>query len=134
MSDNGVQVPQRQGEKLSFWASVEAEVCKLRRIQMVCLPTIVLAVIGTIFIWGIGTMSSVLWTFIRVFIFVAVLGEFYCFFKARKLACPKCHKRVAYLLHNPSYSKTDGALLLPKGLPPDMHQCPYCHADWEQAE
>ncbi len=134
MSDNGVQVPQSQGEKLSFRASVEVEVCKLRRIQMICLPTIVLAVIGTMFIWGIGTMSSVLWTVIRVIMFAAVLGEFYCFFKARKLTCPKCHKRVAYLLHDPYYSKVDGALLLPKGLPPDMHQCPYCHADWEHAE
>ena len=134
MSDNGVQVPQSQGEKLSFRASVKAEVCKLRRIQLICLPTIVLAVIGTMFIWGIGTMSSVLWTVIRVIMFVAVLGEFYCFFKARKLTCPKCHKRVAYLLHDPYYSKVDGALLLPKGLPPDMHQCPYCHADWEHAE
>ena len=105
MSDNGVQVPQSQGEKLSFRASVKAEVCKLRRIQLICLPTIVLAVIGTMFIWGIGTMSSVLWTVIRVIMFVAVLGEFYCFFKARKLTCPKCHKRVAYLLHDPYYSK-----------------------------
>ena len=134
MSDKGVQVPQSQGEKLSFRASVKAEVCKLRRIQLICLPTIVLAVIGTMFIWGIGTMSSVLWTVIRVIMFAAVLGEFYCYFKARKLTCPKCHKRVAYLLHDPYYSKVDGALLLPKGLPPDMHQCPYCHADWEQAE
>ena len=134
MSDNGVQVPQSQGEKLSFRVSVDREVCKLRRIQMICLSAIVLAFIGIMFIFSSGMLNSVLWTLLRVIAFFAVLGEFYCFFKARKLACPKCHKMVAYLLHDPSYSKMNGALLLPKGLPPDMHHCPYCHADWEQAE
>ena len=134
MSDNGVQVPQSQGEKLSFRASVDREVCKLRRIQMICLSAIVLAFIGIMFIFSSGMLNSVLWTLLRVIAFCGVFGEFYCFFKARKLACPKCHKMVAYLLHDPSYSKMNGALLLPKGLPPDMHQCPYCHADWEHAE
>ena len=122
---------ENQSEKCSFRGRVERQVYTLRRIQVICLPVLVLAFIGMILTWG---NYSTLVTFFRIIALAAFLGEKYCFFKARELVCPQCHKKVAYLLHDPSYSKTDGSLLLPKGLPPDVHQCPYCHADWESDE
>lgn len=116
---------------LSFRGSVEATVLRLRRMQMVCLPVIFLAPAGLLLTWEI---SLYLRLFFQVIALVAILVNAYCICKARKLACPKCHNKIAYLLLDPSYSKTGSPWLLPKGLPQEMHQCPYCHADWEQAE
>ena len=115
----------------SFRTYVEETVNRLRRMQVVCLPVIFLAPAGLLLTWE---KSLFLRLFLQVIALVAILVNFYCRYKAEKLACPKCHKKIAYLLLDPSYSKTEGPWLLPKGLPPEMHQCPYCHADWEQEE
>ena len=115
----------------SFRAYVNATVLRLWRMQMVCLPVIFLAPVGLLLTWE---TSLCLRLFFQVIALVAILVNFYCLSKARKLACPKCHKKIAYLLLDPSYSKTGSPWLLPKGLPQEMHQCPYCHADWELAE
>ena len=131
MNDDRVRTLQTQGEGASFRSRVEEQLRSLRRMQMICLPAILVAVIGMILTWGAGGAALALF---RVMGLDAFLGEMYCFCKARNLTCPKCHNKVAYLLQDPSYSRMDGALLLPKGLPSGMHQCPYCNADWERAE
>lgn len=127
MTDDNEQLTQI----LSFRASVETMVNRLRRMQMVCVSVIFLAPVGLLLTWEI---SLGLRLFFQVVCLAAILVNAYCLCKARKLACPKCHKKIAYLLLDPSYSKTDGPWLLPKGLPQEMHRCPYCHADWENAE
>ena len=123
---------QGDAEMKSFRTRVQAQILRLRRIQMICLPTIVIAFIGLMFT-AFLELNGAFRAFFTVFGGIAFLGELYCFFKARGLACPKCHKQIGYLLLDSSYSK-DGALLLPKSLPTNIHHCPYCHADWEQGE
>ena len=123
---------QGDAEMKSFKTRIQAQILRLRRIQMICLPTIVIAFIGLMFT-AFLELNGAFRAFFTVFGGFAFLGELYCFFKARGLACPKCRKQIGYLLLDSSYSK-NGALLLPKSLPTDIHHCPYCHADWEQGE
>ena len=123
---------QGDAEMQSFRMRIQAQILRLRRIQMICLPTIVIAFIGLMFT-AFLELNGAFRAFFTVFGGFAFLGELYCFFKARGLACPKCRKRIGYLLLDSSYSK-NGALLLPKSLPTDIHHCPYCHADWEHTE
>ena len=115
----------------SFRACVDATVHRLRRMQRLCVPVIFLAPVGLLLTWD---NSLFLRLFFQAITLVAILVNAFCLCKARKLACPKCGKKIAYLLLDPSYSKTGSPWLLPNGLPQDIHKCPYCHADWDQAE
>ncbi len=96
---------------------------------MLCLPMIVVAFIGLMFTASLELNSAFRACF-SVLGGLAFLGELCCILNGRGLTCPKCHKRVGYLL----LDSKNGGLLLPGGLPPDIHQCPYCHVEWEQAE
>jgi len=124
---------QGDAEMKSFRMRIQAQILRLRRIQMICLPTIVIAFIGLMFTASSLELNGAFRAFFTVFGAFAFLGELYCFFKARGLTCPKCRKRIGYLLLDSSHSK-NGALLMPDNLPSDIHQCPYCHADWEHTE
>ena len=119
-------------EMKSFRTRVQAQILRLRRIQMICLPSIVIAFIGLMFTASLE-LNGAFRVFFTVFGGFAFLGELCCFFKARGLVCPKCHKRIGYLLLDSSYSK-NGALFLPDDLPSRFHNCPYCHTDWNQTE
>ena len=123
---------QGETEMKSFRAGVQAQILRLRRIQLICLPSIVIAFIGLMFTASLE-LNGAFRVFFTVFGGFAFLGELCCFFKARGLVCPKCHKRIGYLLLDPSYSK-NGALLLLKSLPTDIHHCPYCHTDWDELQ
>ncbi len=124
------QVPQSSSEKTSFVARVEAQTDRLRRIQMLCLLTLF-----CVFFGSLNQAYAALDFCLKIVGMVAVVGMLYCYAQTSKIACPKCHKKIGYLLLDPNYAKTNGAILLPKeGLPADRHQCPYCHANWELPE
>ena len=120
-----------QAEQTSFRTKVKAQIQKLRRIQMICLPALFVAFIGLMLTASLEP-NGVFRACFTVLGLIAFLGELSCFFKARNLTCPKCHKRIGYLLLNPYYSESpSSALLLPDELPSRFHSCPYCHADWD---
>ncbi len=114
---------QGDAEMKSFRMRIQAQILRLRRIQMICLPTIVIAFIGLMFTASSLELNGAFRAFFTVFGAFAFLGELYCFFKARGLTCPKCRKRIGYLLLDSSHSK-NGALLMPDNLPSDIHQWP----------
>ena len=118
-------------ESTSFRMIVKAQTQRLRRIQMVCLPVLFVAFIVLMLTVSLE-LNSVFRACFIVLGLIAFLGELSTFFMARNLTCPKCHKRIGYLLLNPYYSgKPDSAFLLPDELPSRFHSCPYCHADWD---
>ena len=118
-------------EMKSFRACVQTQILRLRRIQQICLPSMLMAFIGLMFTasWELDGAFRVFFT---VFGGLAFLGELCCFFKARGLVCPECRKRIGCLFLDSSCSK-NGALLLPDGLL-TIHHCPHCHTDWERGE
>ena len=131
MMDCKDTTPTGQVEQPSFRMLVKAQTQRLRRIQMLCLPVLFVAFIGlmlTTFLELNGAFRACF----TVLGLIAFLGEISCVFKVRNLSCPKCHKRIGYLLLNPYYSgKPDSAFILPDELPSRFHDCPYCHADWD---
>ena len=99
---------------------------RLWRIQLVSLILILLGFVLPFFGWKSNVMLCG-----KILMLIGVIGEFYCWAKARQIKCPQCGKSLGYLLHDPSYSKTNGVILLPKGLPPDRHCCAYCKASFD---
>ena len=99
---------------------------KLRRIQSVSLILILVGFVLPFFGWKSEAMLCG-----KILMLVGLMGEFYCWAKARQIKCPQCRKSLGYLLHDPSYSKTNGVILLPKGLPRDIHCCAYCKASFD---
>ncbi|MCK5850245.1 MAG: hypothetical protein KAH23_04960 [Kiritimatiellae bacterium] len=51
---------------------------------------------------------------------------------AKKVQCPNCQKKLGYLLLDPSYSKTFSPIWLPRDIPDNINQCPYCHTNFEE--
>ena len=99
---------------------------KLWRIQLVSLILILLGFVLPFFGW-----ESKVMLYGKILMLIGLMGEFYCWAKARQIKCPQCGKKLGYLLLDPSYSKTNGAILLPKELPPDRHCCVYCKASFD---
>jgi hypothetical protein len=100
---------------------------RLWRIQLVSLILILLGFVLPFFGWKSNFILSG-----KILMLIGLMGEFYCWAKARQIKCPQCGKCLGYLLHDPSYSKTNGVILLPKGLPPDRDCCPYCKASFDE--
>ncbi len=100
----------------------------LRRIQLVSLILILIGIVLTVVRLNSEGVDG--W-YGKILALIGVIGEFYCWAKARQIKCPQCGKSLGYLLHDPSYSKTNGVLLLPKELPRDIHCCPYCRAGFD---
>ena len=97
----------------------------LRRIQLVSLILILIGIVLTVVRLNSEGVDG--W-YGKILALIGVIGEFYCWAKARQIKCPQCGKSLGYLLHDPSYSKTNDVLLLPKGSPPDRHCGAYCKA------
>ena len=100
----------------------------LRRIQLVSLILILLGIVLTIV--RLNSEGVDCW-YGKILALTGVIGEFYCWAKARQIKCPQCGKSLSYLLFDPSYSKTNGVIFLPKGLPSDRHYCAYCKASFD---
>ena len=100
----------------------------LRRIQLVSLILILIGIVLTVVRLNSEGVDG--WHG-KILALIGVIGEFYCWAKARQIKCPQCGKSLGYLLFDPSYSKTNGVILLPKGLPPDRHCCAYCKANFD---
>ena len=98
---------------------------RLRRIQSVSLILLLVGFVLPFFGWESNVML-----YGKILMLIGLIGEFYCWAKARQIKCPQCGKSLGYLLHDPSYSKTNGVLLLPKELPRDIHCCPFCKASF----
>ena len=99
---------------------------RLRRIQMVSLILLLVGFVLPFFGWESNVML-----YGKILMLIGFMGEFYCWAKARQIKCPQCGKSLGYLLHDPSYSKTNGVILLPKELPRDIHCCPFCRAGFD---
>jgi hypothetical protein len=99
----------------------------LRRIQLVSLILILLGFVLPFFGWKSNVILCG-----KILMLIGLVGEFYCWAKAKQIKCPQCGKSLGYLLHDPSYSKTSGVLLLPKELPRDIHCCAYCKASFDE--
>ena len=98
----------------------------LRRIQLVSLILILLGFVLPFCGWKSNVILCG-----KILMLIGLVGEFYCWSKAKQIKCPQCGKSLGYLLHDPSYSKTSGVLLLPKELPRDIHSCAYCKASFD---
>ena len=98
---------------------------RLRRIQMVSLILLLVGFVLPFFGWESNVML-----YGKILMLIGFMGEFYCWAKARQIKCPQCGKSLRYLLFDPSYSKTNGVLFLPKELPRDIHCCPFCKASF----
>ncbi len=113
---------------MTYRENINILIKRLRRIQLVSLLLMLMGVVLTIVVWNVYESDQ--W-YCKVIILIGVLGEFYCWVKVRQIKCPQCGKNLGYLLLDPSYSKTNGAILLPKELPPDRHCCAYCKASFD---
>ena len=98
----------------------------LRQIQLISLILILFGFVLPFFGWKSNVMLCG-----KILMLIGVIGEFYCCAKARQIKCPQCGKSLSFLLFDPSYSKTNGVILLPKGLPLDRHCCAYCKASFD---
>ena len=87
-----------------------------------------IGVVLTVMVWNVYESDQ--W-YSKVIILIGIIGEFYCWAKARQIKCPQCGKSLGYLLLNPSYSGTNGVILLPKELPAVRHCCAYCKASFD---
>ena len=99
---------------------------KLRRIQSVSLILILVGFVLPFFGWKSEAMLCG-----KILMLVGLIGEFYCWAKARQVKCPQCGKSLRYLLLDPSYAKTNGVILLPRELPREIRCCPYCRAGFD---
>ena len=99
----------------------------LRGIQLVSLILILLGFVLPFFGWESSAML-----YGKILMLIGLIGEFYCWAKVRQIKCPQCGKSLSYLLHDPSYSKTNGMLLLPKELSHDIHCCAYCKTSFDE--
>ena len=79
---------------------------RLRRIQMVSLILLLVGFVLPFFGWESNVML-----YGKILMLIGFMGEFYCWAKARQIKCPQCGKSLGYLLHDPSYSKTNGVLI-----------------------
>ena len=113
---------------MTYRENINILIKRLRRIQLVSLFLILLGFVLTVV--GLNVYESDQW-YSKVIILIGVIGEFYCWAKARQIKCPQCGKSLGYLLLDPSYSKTNGVILLPKELPPDRHCCAFCKASFD---
>ena len=114
-------------EMTSFRVEVEGKAKRIRCIQLVCLIGIIVVFCISLFFHCEGITF-----FLAIPGVVCVLGLIHCYSKTKKIACPHCKKSVGYLLLDPNYSKKkDSPLFLPKGLPQNVTQCPYCQASWD---
>ncbi len=62
---------------------------------------------------------------------VAIMLGIYCSVK-RQLKCPKCGASLGYLVVDPSYAGTPGAIILPRQLPEKVTHCPYCKSSFDE--
>ena len=114
MNSNNVSQP-------TFRAKLKKTVAPLRIIQITSLVAIVISLPLFFFFPGVKFLA-----------FAGVIGEFYAFFKIKKIRCYQCKHSLAYLFLDPNYSKTGISLIFPEGLPKDVQICPYCHADFDK--
>ena len=101
----------------------------LRKLWQIQLVSLILILLGFI-LQFLGWKNNVI-LYGKILMLIGLMGEFYCWAKARQIKCPQCGKSLGYLLHDPSYSKTNSVLLLPKELPHDIHCCPYCREGFD---
>ena len=113
---------------MTFRESTALHLKRLRRIQLISLFLIFGGFVLTIAGWTV--IESELW-YGKIIMVIGIVGEFYCWAKTRQIKCPQCGKSLSYLLLDPSYSKTNGVILLPRGLPPDRHCCAYRKASFD---
>ena len=113
---------------MTYRENINILIKRLRRIQMVSLLLLLMGVVFTIVGWNVYESDQ--W-YSKIIILIGIVGEFYCWVKVRQIKCLQCGKNLGYLLLDPSYSKTNGAILLPKELPPDRHCCAYCKTNFD---
>jgi len=89
-------------------------------------------IVGLILAFG-GFLSMMVFpafTILAAFGMANLLG-IYCRVK-RQLKCPKCGVSLGYLVIDPSYAGTPGAIILPRQLPEKVTHCPYCKNDFDE--
>ena len=75
---------------------------------------------------AIGALTAII-TFLAFIVWVsAIIGIWHT------VRCPSCQKRLGYLLLDPNYSKTFAPVGMPKDIPSEIIECPYCHADFRR--
>ncbi len=108
--------------------TIQRQIEKCRRIMIPAMITslvgfVASAITGTMIGGAIGTLMALI-TFLAFILWVsAILGI------AHTVRCPSCNKRLGYLLLDPNYSKTLAPIGMPKDIPSEITECPYCHAD-----
>lgn len=103
----------------TFRDKCKSYVAPLKKIQIISLFTIVILLPFCFF-----------FPILRLFIFLGVMGEVISILRIKKLRCYSCNGNLAYLFLDPNYSKTGTSLIFPNGLPEEVTECPYCHADF----
>ena len=69
----------------------------LRWIQSVSLILLLVGFVLPFFGWESNVML-----YGKILMLIGLMGEFYCWAKARQIKCPQCGKSLGYLLHDPS--------------------------------
>ena len=113
---------------MTYRENINILIKRLRRIQLFSLFLVLLGFVLTVAV--LNVYESDQW-YSKVIILIGIIGEYYCWAKVRQIKCPQCGKSLGYLLFDPSYSKTNGAIHLPKELPCDIHCCAYCKASFD---
>jgi len=112
----------------TFREKCKSYVSPLRKMQIVSLFTIVISC-SFFLICAVFELVALLPIFL-LFVLLGVIGEVIAFLKIKKLKCYRCNANLSYLFIDPNYSKTGTSLIFPNGLPDNVTECPYCHADF----
>ena len=119
----------------SFRAAVREEAERLWRLQWTGLIVLLGGgvLLGLFALFGLRPSSLVPW--LQVAWLVAIAGYSYAFYRGCvRVQCPRCGKRLAYLLEDQRMGSMRGTSVsgIPrgpisrKGLPEALHACPYC--------
>ncbi|MGI6355290.1 MAG: hypothetical protein ACOX6W_09365 [Lentisphaeria bacterium] len=114
----------------TFREKCKSYVSPLRKMQIVSLAAIVISC--SLFLLFAAFELFALLPIFLLFALLGVVGEVVAFLKIKKLKCYRCNANLAYLFIDPNYSKTSTSLIFPNGLPDNVTECPYCHADFQK--
>ncbi len=89
-------------------------------------------IVGLILALGgfLSMMVFPVFTILAAFGMAIMLG-IYCRVK-RQLKCPQCGASLGYLVIDPSYARTPGAIILPRQLPEKVTHCPFCGMSFDE--